>query len=68
MTASHEALQSMLAQLDTLQVQAGNRAATVRAARRLNRGSALVAASATTRPASRLRSTPTPRRGHGHYD
>jgi hypothetical protein len=45
MTASRQALQSMLDQLDILQIEADRRAATVRAARRLNRGSALLAAS-----------------------
>jgi hypothetical protein len=54
MTASRQALQSMLDQLDALQIatdrhavsmQADNRAATVGAARRLNRGSALLSAS-----------------------
>jgi hypothetical protein len=54
MTPSCQALQSMLDQLDALQVsvdrhavsmRADNRAATVQAARRLNRGSALLAAS-----------------------
>ncbi len=45
MTASRQALQSMLDQLDALQIETGRRAATVRAARRLNRGSALLAAS-----------------------
>src|ERR1700704_2358659 len=44
-TASRQALQSMLDQLDILQIEADRRAATVRAARRLNRGSALLAAS-----------------------
>jgi hypothetical protein len=45
MTASRQALQSMLDRLDALQIGADRRAATVRAARRLNRGSALLAAS-----------------------
>ncbi|MDR3533487.1 MAG: hypothetical protein P4L90_23375 [Rhodopila sp.] len=45
MTASRQALQSMLDQLDALQIEADRCAATVRAARRLNRGSALLAAS-----------------------
>ncbi len=51
MTASRQALQSMLDELDALQTAVSgialtdNRAATVRAARRLNRGSALLAAS-----------------------
>jgi hypothetical protein len=45
MTASRQALQSVLDQLDALQIDTGRRAATVRAARRLNRGSALLAAS-----------------------
>jgi hypothetical protein len=45
MTVSRQALQSMLDQLDALQVSADHCAATVRAARRLNRGSALLAAS-----------------------
>ena len=45
MTTSRQALQSMLDQLDTLQIEADRRDATVRAARRLNQGSALLAAS-----------------------
>jgi hypothetical protein len=53
MTASRHALQSMLDELDALQIATGraasmwadNRAATVRAARRLNVGSALLSAS-----------------------
>ena len=46
MTASRQALQSMLDQLDALQIErCMRRAATVRAAQRLNRGSALLAAS-----------------------
>jgi hypothetical protein len=45
MTASRQVLQSMLDQLDTLQTEVDRRAATVRAARRMNRGSALLAAS-----------------------
>jgi hypothetical protein len=45
MTAPRQTLQSMLDQLDALQIETDRHAATVRAARRLNRGSALLAAS-----------------------
>ncbi|HEY0181784.1 MAG TPA: hypothetical protein VGC09_03160 [Rhodopila sp.] len=45
MSASRQALQSMLDQLDALEIETGHRAATVQAARRLNRASALLATS-----------------------